>query len=69
KFRDENEVCQTPTLEPTNAENFVRECNQCLNVAEISHPSIRIYSSKSEFPSNHPGPTKNVTYLTVTFIF
>ncbi|VUZ54895.1 unnamed protein product, partial [Hymenolepis diminuta] len=29
-FPDENEACQTPTLKPTNAENLVRGCNQCL---------------------------------------
>ncbi|KAM3187839.1 hypothetical protein ACTXT7_001435 [Hymenolepis weldensis] len=29
-FPDENETCQTPTLEPTNAENLVRGCNRCL---------------------------------------
>ncbi|VDL45942.1 unnamed protein product [Hymenolepis diminuta] len=29
QFPDENETCQTPILEPTNAENLVRGCNQC----------------------------------------
>ncbi|KAM3188340.1 hypothetical protein ACTXT7_000461 [Hymenolepis weldensis] len=43
---DKNETCQTSTLEPMNAENLVRGCNQCLHVAKIPHPSIHIQSSK-----------------------
>ncbi|VUZ52480.1 unnamed protein product, partial [Hymenolepis diminuta] len=38
----------TSTLEPTNAENLVRGCNQCLHVAKISHPSIHIQSPKPD---------------------
>ncbi|KAM3179262.1 hypothetical protein ACTXT7_000935 [Hymenolepis weldensis] len=50
QFPDEKETCQTSTLEPTNAENLVRGCNQCLHVAEIPHPSIYIQSPKSDSP-------------------
>ncbi|VDL34161.1 unnamed protein product [Hymenolepis diminuta] len=50
QFPGENETCQTPTLKPTNAENLVRGCNQCLHVAEIPHPSIHIRSPKPDSP-------------------
>ncbi|VDL44927.1 unnamed protein product [Hymenolepis diminuta] len=54
QFSDENEACQTPTLEPTYAENLVRGCNQCLHVAKILHPSIHIQSSKPDFLRTQP---------------
>ncbi|KAM3170942.1 hypothetical protein ACTXT7_017603, partial [Hymenolepis weldensis] len=50
-FLDENETCQTPTLETTNAENLVRGCNQYLHVAKFPHPSIHIQSPKPDSPS------------------
>ncbi|KAM3170964.1 hypothetical protein ACTXT7_017559 [Hymenolepis weldensis] len=40
---DENETCQTPTLEPSNADNLVRGCNQRLHAAEIPHLPIHIH--------------------------
>ncbi|KAM3183558.1 hypothetical protein ACTXT7_010090 [Hymenolepis weldensis] len=48
QFPDENETYQTPTLEPTDAENLVRGCNQCLHVVKISHPSIHIQSPRPD---------------------
>ncbi|KAM3179870.1 hypothetical protein ACTXT7_017431 [Hymenolepis weldensis] len=50
QFPDENGASQTLTLEPTNVENLVRGCNQCLHVAEIPHPSTHIQSPKPDFP-------------------
>ncbi|KAM3175025.1 hypothetical protein ACTXT7_009357 [Hymenolepis weldensis] len=50
QFPEENETHQTSTLEPTNVENLVRGCNQCLHVAEIPHPSIHIQSPKPNSP-------------------
>ncbi|VUZ48553.1 unnamed protein product [Hymenolepis diminuta] len=49
-FPNENEICQIPAFEPTNAENLVRECNQRLRVVEIPHPSIHIQSPKPDSP-------------------
>ncbi|KAM3184934.1 hypothetical protein ACTXT7_007406 [Hymenolepis weldensis] len=49
QFSDENEAYQTPTLEHTNAENLVRGCNQCLQVAEIPHSSILARSLNPDF--------------------
>ncbi|KAM3176961.1 hypothetical protein ACTXT7_005487 [Hymenolepis weldensis] len=51
---DENETHQTSTLQPTNAENLVRGCNQCRNVAKIPHPSIHIQSPKPGSPRTEP---------------
>ncbi|VUZ44398.1 unnamed protein product [Hymenolepis diminuta] len=51
-FPDENEICQTFTLESTNAEHLVRGRNQCLHVAEI--PSIHIHSPKPDSPKTQP---------------
>ncbi|KAM3185115.1 hypothetical protein ACTXT7_007034 [Hymenolepis weldensis] len=50
QFPDENETCQKPTLEPANAEDLVRECTQCLHVAEVPHPSIYIQLPKPDSP-------------------
>ncbi|KAM3171747.1 hypothetical protein ACTXT7_015987 [Hymenolepis weldensis] len=50
QFPDENENYQASTVEPTNSENLVRGCNQCLHVAEIPHPSTHIQSSKPDSP-------------------
>ncbi|VDL58388.1 unnamed protein product [Hymenolepis diminuta] len=50
QFPDENETCQILALEPTNVENLVRRCNQCLLVAKIPHPSIHIQSPKPDSP-------------------
>ncbi|VUZ46419.1 unnamed protein product [Hymenolepis diminuta] len=50
QFPDENETWQTLTLEPTNAENLVRGCNQCLHVVKIPYPSIHIQSLKPDSP-------------------
>ncbi|KAM3180670.1 hypothetical protein ACTXT7_015842 [Hymenolepis weldensis] len=35
QFLDGNDTCQTPTVEPTNAENLVRGYSQCYQDAEI----------------------------------
>ncbi|VDL19207.1 unnamed protein product [Hymenolepis diminuta] len=53
-FPDENETCQTPTLEPMNAENLVSGCNQYLHVPEIPRPSIHIQLSKADSPRTQP---------------
>ncbi|VDL61674.1 unnamed protein product [Hymenolepis diminuta] len=47
---DENDICKTPTLEPSNAENLVTGCSQCLHVAEIPRLSIHIQSQKPDSP-------------------
>ncbi|VDL19686.1 unnamed protein product [Hymenolepis diminuta] len=52
QFPDENETCQTPTLEPTIVANLVRGCDQCLHVTEIPHPPIHIQSPKPDSPKS-----------------
>ncbi|KAM3178553.1 hypothetical protein ACTXT7_002316 [Hymenolepis weldensis] len=50
QFSDKNETCQTLTLEPNNAENLVRGCNQFLSIAELPYSSIHIQSPKPDSP-------------------
>ncbi|KAM3173263.1 hypothetical protein ACTXT7_012848 [Hymenolepis weldensis] len=63
-FSDENEICQTPTLELTNAENLVRGCNQCQHVTKILHLT-EIRFSQDSVLNYHSGPTKGATCTTV----
>ncbi|KAM3182812.1 hypothetical protein ACTXT7_011575 [Hymenolepis weldensis] len=53
-FPDENETCQVPTIEHTNARYLVRGRNQCQHVPEIPYPSIPIQSSKLDSARTQP---------------
>ncbi|VUZ55388.1 unnamed protein product [Hymenolepis diminuta] len=47
QFPDKNEICRTPTLEPTNTENLVGGCNQCLHVSAVPQLS-KSYSLRTQ---------------------
>ncbi|KAM3182423.1 hypothetical protein ACTXT7_012411 [Hymenolepis weldensis] len=58
QFPDENETCQTPTLEPADAGTLVKECNQCLHISEIPTQSSKPDSPRTQFQLTTFGPTK-----------
>ncbi|VUZ49991.1 unnamed protein product [Hymenolepis diminuta] len=57
-FSDENETRKTPTLEPTNAENLVRGCNQCLH-SEKSLILLFIFNRRNQIL---PGLSSNLLF-------
>ncbi|VUZ47223.1 unnamed protein product [Hymenolepis diminuta] len=73
QFPDENETCQTPTFESTNAENFVRGCKQCLHVCQNSSSLLSYSVTESRFSQHstltfHSGHTKETRGVPETLV-
>ncbi|KAM3180262.1 hypothetical protein ACTXT7_016629, partial [Hymenolepis weldensis] len=70
QFLDENEICQTPILEPVSAENLVGGCNQCLHCCRdpssfCSYSIAKIRFSQDSALTYHSGPIRGATHTTV----